>query len=61
MGTWVACFFAGSFFSPPFVSAVQLLSGSLRDAIVGIGALAGVACAVVVGIGALAQGRRIGA
>jgi MFS family permease len=61
MGTWVACFFAGSFFSPPFVSAVQAISGSLRDAIVCIGALAGVACAVVVGIGAVGQRRRIGA
>lgn len=60
MGTWVACFFAGSFFSPPFVSAVQVLSGSLLSAIVYIGVLAGVVCALVLGVGAMRQRGPIG-
>lgn len=47
MGTWMACFFAGSFFSPPFVSVVQLSSGSFLVAVTFIGILAGAVCMVV--------------
>ncbi len=48
MGTWVACFFAGSFFSPPIVSAVQLAAGSFLHAVMLIGAVAGLSSAVVI-------------
>ena len=59
MGTWVACFFAGSFFSPPFVSAVQALSGSLLSAILYIGVLAAVVCGLVIGLGATGRGKPV--
>ncbi len=54
MGTWVACFFAGSFFSPPIVSAVQLASGSFLRAVMLIGAVSGLCGAVVI---AMRRGR----
>lgn len=58
MGTWVACFFAGSFFSPPFVSAVQTFSGSLLRAILYIGVFSGLVCGLIMGFGAAGHGRK---
>jgi MFS family permease len=50
MGIWAACFFAGTFLSPPLVSLVQTFTTSFLSAVTAVGAMAGVAAAVVFGV-----------
>jgi MFS family permease len=50
MGTWAACFFAGTFLSPPLLTGVQAASGSFLSAIVWTGVVSGVAAIVVLAV-----------
>lgn len=55
MGIWGSCFFAGTFLSPPLLTAVTGIAGSFLGAVAGIG----VFCLFLAGVLMLLRGRRI--
>jgi hypothetical protein len=56
MGIWGACFFVGTFLSPPLLTALTDLTGSLLGAVAGVGAC----CLVLAGILFALRGRQPG-
>jgi MFS family permease len=48
MGLWTACFFFGQFASPPIVSAVRALAGTMQGAFLVAGLIALIAAAVAI-------------
>ncbi|MFL6631909.1 MAG: MFS transporter [Massilia sp.] len=56
MGIWGACFFVGTFLSPPLLTALTDLTGSLLGAVAGVGAC----CLVLAGVVFALRGRQPG-
>jgi len=56
MGIWGACFFVGTFLSPPLLTALTGLAGSLLGAVAGVGA----GCLVLAGVVFALRGRQPG-
>jgi MFS family permease len=54
MGIWGACFFVGTFLSPPLLTALTDLAGSLLGAVAGVGA----GCLVLAGVAFALRGRQ---
>jgi MFS family permease len=56
MGIWGACFFVGTFLSPPLLTALTDRTGSLLGAVAGVGAF----CVVLAGVVFALRGRQPG-
>jgi MFS family permease len=59
MGIWAACFFVGTFLSPPAVTLAQSATGSFLAAVVAMGAIAALLVAVALAAGAALRGREV--
>lgn len=57
MGAWAACFFAGTFVSPPLVTVIQAAAGSFLAAVLWTGILSGLAALAVMAAWLKSTGR----